>query len=73
MTNFNRGCLVVNVFTLLLVLSAMGYFWMREVWMVDHLEVRRTGADTGRWQLGDGVTSVHEGFQSGHQTCRQTH
>lgn len=40
MTNLNMAVLFINLFTLILVLSAMGYFWMREVWLVDHLEAR---------------------------------
>lgn len=40
MTILNRVALILNAVTLIIVLSAMGYFWMREVWLVDHLEAR---------------------------------
>lgn len=37
-TFFNQSVLALNLATLFIVLSATGYYWTREVWLVGHLE-----------------------------------
>ena len=41
-SKFNRAVLLINIFTLLLMLAAQSFFWKREVWMINHLEEDNT-------------------------------